>query len=240
MMSLRAARSGGTTAAERSKSAVKPKRPQPNVSDPLSETSPQRRLWAAYLRRGFTRADFARALGVTYNTLDAWDTEARTPDLLKFDEAARLVGFTVDELLHGHGAARSGGAALALSDAAIRTALDQRRATPNECRALGEFRASPRGMFARITESYLTAFLRGYAHAAGAGVSHEEARARAVTEAERLLAVEDAQRAGVQAVAPGTSAVRALASHSKAGEAEIRPGLRKQGPSAKTLRQRDH
>lgn len=50
---------------------------EPNVADPLSEPAFNRRMWAAYLAAGFTRAQFARAL----DARDAlvWEYDA-TPD----------------------------------------------------------------------------------------------------------------------------------------------------------------
>lgn len=76
-------------------------RAAPNVADPLSETTPGRRVHAAYLRAGFTRAEFQRALGVSYVTVDNWDKGGaiRLENLLS---AAEMLGYTMDELCYGH------------------------------------------------------------------------------------------------------------------------------------------
>lgn len=69
----------------------------------MSERTPERRLWAAYLRAGFNRASFARAIDMAYHTVDAWDRGAATPDLHHFARAAHVVGYTMDELYFGRG-----------------------------------------------------------------------------------------------------------------------------------------
>jgi hypothetical protein len=73
----------------------------PNVLDPLSEPTIGRRLWAAYLRAGYTRASFSRALGVSYPTVDKWDIDRSIIDTVNLMEASQLVGYTMDELCFG-------------------------------------------------------------------------------------------------------------------------------------------
>jgi transcriptional regulator with XRE-family HTH domain len=224
-----------------------PKRPVPNVDDPLAESTPQRRLWAAYLRRGYTRAQFARAIECTYNTLDAWDTEQRVPDLAKFARAAALVGYTVDELLHGHNGPR--GAQAALDDSAVRALLDRLRASDEACTALAEHRTSPRGLYARFTAGGVTAFVRTYSERRARGATHEQARDSAVAEMAAHVAAVDARAAGVRAVGPAKQASvrervreRLAASGVSVPEIEAGPAVtrpRRVTP-AKPLRQRGH
>jgi len=76
-------------------------RPDPNAADPLSEPTVNRRLHAAYLAKGWTRADFARHMGVKYQTVDRWDTGEFNPGLDTLFRAAELVGYTPTQLLHG-------------------------------------------------------------------------------------------------------------------------------------------
>lgn len=188
------------------------KRNTPNIADPLSEPSPQRRLWAAYLRAGFTRAQFARLLEVQYHTLDAWDTESRMPDLVRFAKAAQLVGVSVDELLWGHGgmsAARGPVVESALSVDGVRALLDQLRATASQCAALAEHRESIRGQYARLTPTYVRTFVAAYAAAVERGVTHPDARLSAATEAENAQANADAHARGVRAVPPERAATMA-------------------------------
>lgn len=77
------------------------KRPDPNVANPLAESSVNRRLWAAYLAKGYTRQSWSTLLGVSYTTVDNWDTETSTPGLDFLIKAAPLVGYSLDELCFG-------------------------------------------------------------------------------------------------------------------------------------------
>jgi transcriptional regulator with XRE-family HTH domain len=74
-------------------------RPDPNVAAPLSESSPQRRLWAAYRAKGLDRAEYARQLGVAYQTVDRWDQEKSMPELDVFRKACEIVGYTPNQIL---------------------------------------------------------------------------------------------------------------------------------------------
>jgi transcriptional regulator with XRE-family HTH domain len=76
-------------------------RPQPSVEDPLAETTPQRRVWAAYLKAGYSRARFARALGVSYQTVDQWDTEQSSMSAKHLAKVADVLGISMDELWRG-------------------------------------------------------------------------------------------------------------------------------------------
>lgn len=74
---------------------------KPNVADPLSESERHRRVWAAYLLRGYTRRSFARAIGTNYHTVNRWDAGAATISLEMLERASELLGFTMDELCFG-------------------------------------------------------------------------------------------------------------------------------------------
>lgn len=187
-----------------------PRQPRqlPNVDDPLAEATPQRRLWGAYLRAGFTRADFARAVGVAYHTLDAWDTEAAMPDMLRFARAAELVGYTTDELIFGHGGmhAQRGVAEPVLTVESIRALLGQMSATPEQAQALAEHRASTRGEFSRFTQSFVRTFINHYALMRSSGFDHGEAKLRAMDAAENAQAAVDAHLRGVKPITDGGAA----------------------------------
>lgn len=179
-------------------------RQSPNQEDPLSEATPQRRLWAAYLRAGFTRADFSRAVGIAYHTLDAWDIEAAMPDLPRFAKAAELVGYTIDELMYGHGGmhAKRGVGEPALTTDGVRVLLDQIRATPEQAEALAEHRQSTRGTYARFTATYVRTFVHAFAFGRQHGLNPVDARIRAAESAENAQAAADAHSRGVDPVSP--------------------------------------
>jgi DNA-binding XRE family transcriptional regulator len=78
------------------------RRETPNHLDPLSEPTIVRRIWAAYLKAGHTRASFAREIDVSYQTLDRWDTGEVLPSLEHVMLVASKLGYTVDQLCYGH------------------------------------------------------------------------------------------------------------------------------------------
>lgn len=75
--------------------------PKPNIEDPLAEPTRYRRLWAAYLRAGFTRRTIAAALGTNYHTVNRWDAGAAAMSLEMLERASPLVGYSMDELCFG-------------------------------------------------------------------------------------------------------------------------------------------
>lgn len=147
---------------------------EPNRNDPLSEPNIGRRLWAAYLRAGYTRSTFAAALGEssaeqrppTYATIVRWD-KGGSPDLATLARAAQLVGYTLDELFYGHQRPTVKRIEDNLTVDAIIALLDELGATSDQALALARWRQSPAGMYAKITRSYVTKFLE--AHAAMVG-----------------------------------------------------------------------
>src|SRR5262252_7166341 len=170
-------------------------RPDPNKADPLSEATAGRRIWAGYLARGWTRADFARRMGVRYQTVDRWDTDQQVPGLDMLERAAELLGFTVHELVHGRAIGREGSA---------RTST-----TPELAPMLfsDELSADDREALARLLQEYLTeiahTFLASYHAERAAGVDPARAfkKARDVAHDARALAAKT--RALSEAVALG-------------------------------------
>jgi len=73
----------------------------PNAEDPLSEPTVNRRMWAAYLSRGHSRAEFARMLGVNYNAVQNWDRGDNQMSLDTFLKACQLLNYSSDEIGYG-------------------------------------------------------------------------------------------------------------------------------------------
>lgn len=75
----------------------------PNPGDfteaPQTEAGFGARLVALYEARGFTKASFARAAGVAYNTIDRCITGATSPVLPTLRAMARALGVSVSELI---------------------------------------------------------------------------------------------------------------------------------------------
>jgi transcriptional regulator with XRE-family HTH domain len=132
----------------------------PNALDPLLEPTLNRRLWAAYLRAGYTRASFARAMDVGYNLVQAWDTGRSGIGLPHLMRAQEIVGYTLDELCYG----KDGSAVLrereirSLDADGLRRLLDDLQATGDQCAALGELRATPAGSQQRYTPVFVREF----------------------------------------------------------------------------------
>jgi hypothetical protein len=178
------------TLSRRSPAPVRPRPERPGPPDkdnPLAEPTPQRRLWAAYLARGFNRASFARALGAQYSSLDNWDIGATAMSLETFARAACLVQYTLDELVYGAAAGPSappghlmstpvlaGYASLAEYDAANdapELTIEARRALLAELGASADERATfgvmhhdTAAAYYQLTESYIRAWFGMYRH----------------------------------------------------------------------------
>ena len=88
-------------AALKSDTGANPALSKPNIDDPLSEPTRHRRVWAAYLARGFTRRQFAEELGTNYHTVNRWDAGAATISLDMLQRASELLKYTMDELCFG-------------------------------------------------------------------------------------------------------------------------------------------
>lgn len=163
---------------------------EPNVADPLSEPAFNRRMWAAYLAAGFTRAQFARALDARDALVWGWDTGKTTMTLPYAIKAAALVGYTLDELAHGHAASTPTSASkrlpldTPLTHEAVRALLHEIGAREDAIRALGEYDATPDGRYQPLTPTFVRAFIRTYLAARDDdGLSHALALSRAIGEA---------------------------------------------------------
>lgn len=174
----------------------------PDTADPLAHATVQRRLWAAYLRRGYNRSTFAAALGVRMQTVWQWDTEKSIPTLELFKRACELVGYTMDELAHGHVRSEPRAAEPDLSDAAVKALLDSLGATDAQRNALGEHAASPAARFQRLSRTYVSTFVASYAAAIQVGVRHLNAIATAAIDAANARAAADALALGARPVSP--------------------------------------
>jgi transcriptional regulator with XRE-family HTH domain len=180
---------------------------KPNIDDPLSEPTRHRRVWAAYLSRGFTRRQFAHALGTNYHTVNRWDAGAAAISLDMLERASALLNYSMDELCFGRrsarlsavppaaapaaasapaapAAARQPARAGVLDEADIRRLFDAQHVDPVTRAAFGEHTVSPAGRYQTFTAEYIATWCAAYAithneHAAlAAGVN-----ARAVSEA---------------------------------------------------------
>lgn len=172
-------------------------RSDPNVQEPYSETSIGRRVWASYLAKGYTRFSFARALGVSYSTVDAWDTDKSQPSLEMIICITKLLEVPVQNLLFGPTGVPEGAApAHGLSVEAIRALLAELGATPQQKAALAAHQDSAEGRFQIFTKEYVVAWLAAYDAAKGANATEAEARAAALTPAITARAVSGAVAAG--------------------------------------------
>jgi hypothetical protein len=176
-------------------------RPDPNAADPLSEPTVNRRLWAAYLNRGFNRRSFSRAMGSAYSTVDDWDTGKRMPQLDNLIRAREVLEvFTLDELAFGHNPPQQQRIEKELGRDAIKLLLRELTAGIDPAtaldwmEALGEYERSAAGQYTMFTRSYICAFIDTYASARADG----EPRKRAV-ELAKTIAIN--ARATVEAVA---------------------------------------
>jgi DNA-binding XRE family transcriptional regulator len=172
---------------------------RPNPADPLAEKTLARRLWAAYLRAGFNRPQFAEAVGVRHQTVVAWDKGEAVPNLIAFQRASELVGYTMDQLVYGH-AGRPAARTVEpdLSREGIKALLDELGASSSQRAAVGEHVASPAGMFQPFTRSYVTTFIQAYTGATERGVKHEAALAQAMVAATNARAVTGAVALGAK------------------------------------------
>lgn len=167
--------------------------PRPNVDDPLSEATRHRRIWAAYLKAGLSRREFADRLGTNYHTVNRWDAGAAVMSLEMLERAVPLLGYTMDELCFGRRGAPQPSAApapvaqpaaAALTDADIRALLDLLRVDPSTRAAFGEHTASPAGRYQTLTPAYVETWCAAYAATGDATEALQAAvNARAVTEA---------------------------------------------------------
>jgi transcriptional regulator with XRE-family HTH domain len=67
----------------------------------MGEPTLQRRIWAAYMSRGFSRHKFARSLGVHGSTVVTWCTGERDPDLRQLIAVALLLDYPLEQIVFG-------------------------------------------------------------------------------------------------------------------------------------------
>lgn len=192
-------------------------RPDPNVDDPLSESTPGRRVHAAYLLAGFTRAEFQRELGVSYVTVDNWD-KGGAIKLENLLHAAQTLGYTMDQLCYGHHPPAH--VERELSDDAIKQLLAELGASDEQVEALGQLAQSPAGRFQRLTRTYVATFVAVYASAISAGSEHEAAIVEAKQEAARQRASVEAASRGLAKPPPTDGTLRAAGKRSRARAAK--------------------
>lgn len=148
----------------------------PNKLDPISEPTLNLRLWAAYLRAGYTRASFARALGVLYNVVLNWDLGRNAISLPYLIKAQGLVGYTLDELVHGHAGFRGKQHEDPLNDDGVRVVIaGMHNVTSEAMEALAEHRDTKAARYRPLTRTYVTSFIGAYMAARAANKSHVSA-----------------------------------------------------------------
>jgi DNA-binding XRE family transcriptional regulator len=171
-------------------------RREPNHNDPLSEPTLQRRIWAAYLQRGYNRKTWAESLHTSYSAVDAIDTGKVTPKLAMLMKMAKLVGYSLDELVFGRDVPpRLSGAEL--SDAQVRALLLDIGTGTEAADALGQHVASPSGRFMPLTRAYVSAF----------ALAFEAARAE---ELDPRASIDAAKRAAINAQANAEAVAQRL------------------------------
>lgn len=151
----------------------------PDIDDPLSEPTLNRRVWALYLRLGYTRASWARAMAVRYTVAHRWDVGEHVMAPVHLVRAAMLLRVSTDALLFGHGE-RPEQAGLG---ELIRLTLTRLRATPDARAALGEHMASPAAQYLEPDATYIVRWVESYTAERARGTSTETATRTATSEA---------------------------------------------------------
>lgn len=146
----------------------------PNVDDPLSEKTIARRIWAMYLSRGYTRAQWARALEVSYQTAQRWDSGEHLPDLVNLLRMVSLLRYSLSQIVYGY-ATPPAEDEIELSHEGKLSTLRELRATADQLEAFGEYEASPAGRYQRYTRTWLVTFIDAYSAARRANKSRPEA-----------------------------------------------------------------
>lgn len=193
----------------------------PNVQDPLSETTVQRRIWAAYLDAGFSRASWAEALGMSYTAVDLIDTGKVTPRLGTLMRMQELIGrFSLDELAYGRNLPQMRRSEGELSTEAIKLLLLQLRCDTDTIEALGQHTESPSGKYQRYTRTYVVAFVDRYALAradgltrpasidlAKAAAANAQANSEAIAQRLKPISAAELQAVGKEVKAARTTSV---------------------------------
>ena len=197
--------------------AEKKDKPEPPTGhDPFGEETLQRRIWALRVAKNITRYRFARDVGVAYTTVDQWDRGA-IPELTSIIAAIRVLNLNGDETLmllfgrDGRPPAAGYDPDPEITDREIVRMLKELDAPDVTRRALGEYRASQAGRYARMTRLVIQGFVQGHSSAIEAGATAEEALQNAVDEGYAL-------RARALAVMSGGKPLTAAELHEHAAE----------------------
>ena len=195
--------------------------PEPNRNHPLAELTPQRRLWGAYLHRGFDRASFARAMGTQYHTVDAWDCERAMPTLKHWIKAIEVLGgvFSLDDLVYGAEGRPLHGVEPVLDVNGKRALLTRLHASDDERTAFAEHEDTPAGRYQRHTRTYVTQWIRTYSAEIMSGTRPAKAAERALIAAATARKAADATGQKAQPVSledlqddqPTTGAIQRIA-----------------------------
>lgn len=189
-------------------------RPAPNVADPLSESTPGRRVHAAYLLAGFSRAEFQRELGVSYVTVDNWD-KGGAIKLENLLHAAATLGYTMDQLCYGHHPPPRKHLEPELSRDEIKLLLVELGATLEQTDALGAHELSAAGRFQRFTRTYVATYIAVYASALSDGRDPAAASDLAKQQAAQARAQVEAAARGLTKTAPSDETLRAAGKRSR-------------------------
>jgi transcriptional regulator with XRE-family HTH domain len=166
----------------------------PDRDRPFAEKSINLRLRALYLKRGHTRASFARALKVHYNVVMRWDTGLAIPTLSHFLKACELLSVTPTRLAYGDTGRPPSVREESLRNDEIVAAFDGMipPAHDDEIEAFDRWRTPRPGQ--RLTATFVRVFVETY-RATG---SVDEAASAART----ARAIRDADEAGIPHVDP--------------------------------------
>jgi transcriptional regulator with XRE-family HTH domain len=172
----------------------------PNRADPLAEPTINLRVWALYLARGFTRASFARAMGVHYNIVTNWDTGRTSMSLVHFLRACEVIGVLPTELAYGNDGPPPTEREHSLTDVEIRELLDRLEPKPDarESRALDQWRRENPSQ--RLTATLIRTLVTSYRTALRGGYHHEDALTIASDAALAARATRTAAEDGVQQI----------------------------------------
>lgn len=186
-------------------------RPDPNVQDPFGEPTIGRRVWACYLAKGYKRFSFAKALGVSYSTVDAWDCDKSVPSLELLESIVKLLEVPVQNLIFGHAGAPQGSVhASGLTREARLALLNEIGASPAQRAALAAHEDSIEGRYQLFTREYVIQWLAAYDEARSAGASAAEAGAAALAPAITARAAAGAVATAGQARTLSRDEVRAI------------------------------
>lgn len=176
--------------------AARRTRPDPNIDDPLSNDTFHDRFHAAYRAAGYNRAKFAEKLDINYHALDAIDQGKAMPKLPLLAAAAKLVGYTMDELYHGRQGRPAEGTSRAIPAVTAVTAVT---ASMKLAGVSGELLAVQLG---HVTPAFVSAFAGAYSQAIDAGATQDAAFRVALVFADKARAFDDAMKLTAQGARP--------------------------------------